>query len=37
MNRIFRITRIDLFVAVDDAIEARVGSEVQEKADFEVC
>ena len=36
MNRIFLITRMWFFVAVDHAIEARLGTEMQEKAYFQV-
>ena len=35
MNRIFLITRIG-FVSVDHSVEARLRTEVQEKAYFEV-
>jgi len=36
MNRIFLITRIFFFVTVDQAVEARLGTEVEEEAYFEV-
>jgi hypothetical protein len=36
MKRIFLITRIGRFLAVDQSVEARLGTEVQEKAYFEV-
>jgi hypothetical protein len=36
MNRIFLITRIGFFVAVNHAIEARLRTEVEQEADFQV-